>query len=152
VARLGTSCTVTPAASPSALEAWLHTQEAPGRFGCYIEGRGYQVQVRDAVLAEALAHPAGAAALAGLDVTLLHHVLLPQVQGGSANGVECVYTPDAAQAVAMVDRREGDCAWMLRGIPMSRVLALAEQGVMLPQKTTYFYPKLLSGLFIHPFE
>ena len=52
----------------------------------------------------------------------------------------------------MVDRREGDCAWLLRGLPMAQLWALARQGVRLPQKTTYFYPKLLSGLFINPLE
>jgi uncharacterized protein (DUF1015 family) len=153
VTRLGGLCDLTPASSQAVLTRWLESHDAQGRFGCYIGGGWYQVQVREEVLANALLRPTVAPPLAGLDVTLLHQVLLPRLQGGAAaNGLECAYTPDASQAAAMVDRREGDCAWLLRGLPMAQLWALARQGVRLPQKTTYFYPKLLSGLFINPLE
>ncbi len=165
--RLGALCEVAPAVSPAALTRWLDASEDQGRFGCYVDGRTYQVRLRDEVLADAVLRPTPTAVgAAGLDVTLLHHVLLPHLQahpptrlvggqGGTATPVgalECVYTPDVSEAMAMVDRREGDGAWLLRGIPMAQVMALARQGIMLPQKTTYFYPKLLSGLFINPLE
>ena len=153
VSRLAVLCEFSPAPSPSVLTQWLDSQQEPGRFGCYVNGRCYQVRLREEVLANALLRPTVAPALAGLDVTLLHHVLLPHMQTGVAtNGLACVYTPDASQAMACVDRKEGECAWLLRGLPMTQGLAIARQRVMLPQKTTYFYPKLLSGLFINPLD
>ena len=39
--------------------------------------------------------------------------------------------------------------WLLRGIPLETVYQLAKQGVMMPPKSTYFYPKVPSGLTIN---
>jgi uncharacterized protein (DUF1015 family) len=62
------------------------------------------------------------------------------------------YTPDWREAVARVDRGEADVAFLLRPTRIEDVFARARRGEVLPQKTTYFYPKLLSGLLFHPLE
>jgi uncharacterized protein (DUF1015 family) len=62
-------------------------------------------------------------------------------------GLEGVtYTPDADEAVARVDAGEAAAAILLRPTRIEQVSALAERGETMPQKSTYFYPKLLSGL------
>ena len=153
-ARCATLCEMTPVESLSSLTRWLSGRQAQGQFGYYEDGRFFQVTIRPQVLAEWLVRPSVPLALAGLDVTLLHQVLVPALLEGRrpADNHLFGYTPDPAQAVAMVERGEGDCAWLLRELPLPQVFALALQGLTLPQKSTYFYPKLLSGLFLNPCE
>ena len=63
---------------------------------------------------------------------------------------QVTYTPYAEEAIAAVDRGEADTAFLLRPAGLEQVWALAEAGEVMPQKSTYFYPKLLSGLLFHP--
>jgi uncharacterized protein (DUF1015 family) len=60
------------------------------------------------------------------------------------------YTPRASEAVAAVDRGDAEAAFLLRPVTVEQVRAVAERGEVMPQKSTYFYPKLLSGLLFHP--
>ncbi len=60
------------------------------------------------------------------------------------------YTPDADEAVARVERGEADCAFLLRATRIEDVFDRARRGEVMPQKTTYFFPKLTSGLVFHP--
>jgi hypothetical protein len=60
------------------------------------------------------------------------------------------YTPDAAEAVAAVDRGEAEAAFLLRPTPLDEVWAVAGRGEVMPQKSTFFYPKLTSGLLLLP--
>jgi uncharacterized protein (DUF1015 family) len=60
------------------------------------------------------------------------------------------YTADAAEAERRV--RDGDAAvaYLLEPTRIEDVFAYARRGEVLPQKTTYFFPKLISGLLFHP--
>ncbi len=60
------------------------------------------------------------------------------------------YTPDADAAVAAIDRGDADVAFLLRPTRIEDVFERARRGEVMPQKTTYFYPKLTSGLLFHP--
>ncbi len=60
------------------------------------------------------------------------------------------YTAHAEEAVAAVDSGEAAVAFLLRPTRIEDVFAAARRGEVLPQKTTYFYPKLVSGLLFHP--
>ncbi len=60
------------------------------------------------------------------------------------------YTAYADEAIAAVDRGDAQAAFLLRPASLEQVWALAEAGKVMPQKSTYFYPKLLSGLLFHP--
>jgi uncharacterized protein (DUF1015 family) len=62
------------------------------------------------------------------------------------------YTPDLTDAVGRVERGEADCAFLLRATRIEDVFERARRGEVMPQKTTYFFPKLLSGLLFHPLE
>jgi len=62
------------------------------------------------------------------------------------------YTPDTDEAVRRVESRDVDCAFLLRPLRVADVFARAREGRTLPQKATYFFPKLLSGLLFHPLE
>ena len=60
------------------------------------------------------------------------------------------YTADLAEAVARVDAGEFDGAFLLRATRIEDVFERARRGEVMPQKTTYFFPKLTSGLLFHP--
>ncbi|MGD0167849.1 MAG: DUF1015 domain-containing protein [Gaiellaceae bacterium] len=60
------------------------------------------------------------------------------------------YTPDWAEAVEAVDSGEAELAVLMRPPRIEQVFAVAREGRAMPQKSTYFYPKLLSGLVLYP--
>jgi uncharacterized protein (DUF1015 family) len=60
------------------------------------------------------------------------------------------YTPDRDAAVSAVDRGDVDAAFLLRGPRVEDVFAVARRGERLPPKSTFFFPKPLSGLLFHP--
>ena len=60
------------------------------------------------------------------------------------------YSADAGEAVARVDAGEFDGAFLLRATRIEDVFERARRGEVMPQKTTYFFPKLTSGLLFHP--
>ncbi len=61
------------------------------------------------------------------------------------------YTPDRGEALARLVG-DDDCAFLLRPLRVEDVFARARDGRTMPQKATYFFPKLLSGLLIHPVD
>jgi uncharacterized protein (DUF1015 family) len=60
------------------------------------------------------------------------------------------YTPDPEEAERRVRDGEAAVAYLLRPTRIEDVFAYARRGEVLPQKTTYFFPKLISGLLFHP--
>ena len=60
------------------------------------------------------------------------------------------YTPHAREAVAAVDRGDAEAAFLLRPTRIEDVWAVAQRGDVMPQKSTFFYPKLTSGLLFLP--
>jgi uncharacterized protein (DUF1015 family) len=60
------------------------------------------------------------------------------------------YTPSVEDALAAVDRGDAAGAFIVRPLRIEEVFERAKRGEVLPQKSTYFYPKLLSGLLLHP--
>jgi uncharacterized protein (DUF1015 family) len=62
------------------------------------------------------------------------------------------YTARRDDAVATVDRGDAEAAFLLRPTRLEDVWDVARRGLTLPQKSTYFYPKLTSGLLFHPLD
>jgi uncharacterized protein (DUF1015 family) len=60
------------------------------------------------------------------------------------------YTPSASDAVAAVDRGDAEAAFLLRPTRIDDVWEIARRGDVMPQKSTFFYPKLTSGLLFLP--
>ena len=52
--------------------------------------------------------------------------------------------------VALVESGEYDLAFLLRATPVEQVREVAQAGATMPPKSTYFYPKLLTGLLFNP--
>jgi uncharacterized protein (DUF1015 family) len=62
------------------------------------------------------------------------------------------YTPRVEDAIGAVDRGEADVAFLVREPRVDDVFAVARRGERMPAKSTYFYPKPLSGLVFHPLD
>jgi len=104
-----------------------------------------------------------AAALAGLperqrqlDLTQLHSVVLDRLLGLDAEKVReqtnLRYLRDAQEAVEQVRSGEADIAFLTNAVTMEQLREVAFAGEVMPQKSTDFYPKLLSGLAIYALE
>jgi uncharacterized protein (DUF1015 family) len=60
------------------------------------------------------------------------------------------YTPSAEEAIAAVDQGEAAAAFLLQPVTVEQVARFAHAGETMPQKSTFFFPKLTSGLLFHP--
>ena len=60
------------------------------------------------------------------------------------------YARDLDQARELLGTGDYELAFLLRPTPIEQVEAVAEAGETMPPKSTYFYPKLLSGLLFNP--
>jgi len=131
---------VTPAATPD--------PEGPHRFGLYLDGRWWRLVARP----EAIPTDASGA----LDVSILQETVLAPLLGihdprrdpriefvGGIRGT--------AELKARVDRGEARAAFALWPTSMRELLEISDAGQIMPPKSTWFEPKLRSGLFVHPF-
>jgi uncharacterized protein (DUF1015 family) len=89
----------------------------------------------------------------GLDVVLLHRLILDKGLGITAEAVAAEknvgYEREIEAAIARVDRGEAQIAFLLNPVRVQQVADIALAGDVLPQKSTDFYPKLLSGVAIY---
>jgi uncharacterized protein (DUF1015 family) len=91
-----------------------------------------------------------------LDVVQLHKCVLERVLGLSGEAIReqrnIAYLRDADQALLQVRGGSADVAFLMNPVRMEQVRDIAFAGEVLPQKSTDFYPKLLSGLTIYALE
>ena len=91
-----------------------------------------------------------------LDVMQLHAIIFREILGidtrDTAGQQYVSYKVNSEEAMAMVDVGDYDVAFFINPTQIDEVRRLAGMGIRLPQKTTFFYPKLLSGLVINKFE
>jgi uncharacterized protein (DUF1015 family) len=125
-----------------------------GRFGLWTRSGGALLTARRDAFDPYL--PSGGAALRSLDVSLLG-VALERLAGIDADAVAAgavAYSKSASDAIGQVDASTdgADAAFLLEPTPVAAILAVARDGDVMPQKSTYFYPKALTGLVINPHE
>jgi len=147
---------IEPIESSEAMKAALTGGDAAGgrgRFGLWTRAGGAILTARRDAFAPFL--PAGGEAVRSLDVTLLA-TALDRLAGIDADAVAdgaVGYTKSAEDAIAVVDTGSGaDAAFLLEPTPVVSIEAVAREGDVMPQKSTYFYPKALTGLVINPHE
>ncbi|MDY6917887.1 MAG: DUF1015 domain-containing protein [Chloroflexota bacterium] len=136
------------------LEDWLATLEQRGErqtsFGLYgLDGRS----LRLLTLRQKPAPLDEPGSLSSLDVYVLHRSIFHQLLGITTREMAEVcldYTRDARGALAQVDSGECQLAFLLNPTLVSTMLAVADEGNRMPQKSTYFYPKTPTGLVMNP--
>lgn len=112
-----------------------------------------RVQAQPEVL-QKMADTGRSAAWQKLDVALVQTLALEQTLGLDAEAVTggnfLSYTRDVAAAAQAVRSGEAQLAVLMRPTPVEQLRDVALAGDRMPQKSTYFYPKLISGLVINP--
>ena len=143
--------------SPAELRTLFRTVDAPAavdapRLGVWTGGRAALFRPR----AESLAWPAeaGSDTLRGLSVTVLAAVLegLLGIDAERRAAGAIGYTKDVDEALGAVDAGAFDAAFLLDPTPVRAVIDVAAAGDVMPQKSTYFYPKAAAGLVFNPHE
>jgi uncharacterized protein (DUF1015 family) len=91
-----------------------------------------------------------------LDVTVLHEEIF-EAELGLHEGIleserHLSYSRDAAKVLGAVDTGAAQAAFLLRPPSVADVLAVARAGRVMPQKSTFFYPKPLSGIALNPLD
>lgn len=97
--------------------------------------------------------PGGCKALRQLDVSILHTLVLERIFGidkeNMANQINLTYTRSADEALAAVDGKRANCCFLLNPTRVEEIREVAAAGDKMPQKSTYFYPKLTTGLVMN---
>jgi uncharacterized protein (DUF1015 family) len=95
----------------------------------------------------------GPPALRTLDVTVLHGIVLGPLLGIDASAMAkqsyLGYTHDTTEALGAVERGGVQAAFLMNATKVEQVLQACEAGFVLPQKSTYFQPKLATGLVMY---
>ncbi len=91
-----------------------------------------------------------------LDVTVLHKLILEKYLGideeNMRNQKNLFYMREAADAVDAVNNKKAQCAFLINPTKVSEIREVALENEKMPQKSTYFWPKLVTGIVINKFE
>lgn len=137
------------------LEVRLRTQQGrDSTFALYAGGDRCYILTVPAEAALLRVTPVDASdAWKQLDVSVLHHALLPALQALAPDAQPVVtYASANDEILPAVARGAYDLAIMMRPTPLERMVTVAMGGERMPQKSTYFYPKLPTGLVVNSFD
>ena len=102
------------------------------------------------------AMPQAPQAVRRLDVSVLHALVLERIFGITPEQIKAgglvEYTIDALGALEGVGPGSASGAFLMNPPAVSDVEAIADAGAVMPEKSTYFYPKLLTGLVLNPLD
>ena len=101
-------------------------------------------------------HPEISARQARLDVVQLHRIVLEYLLGLTHDSIARLenirYLRDTAEAVEQVHTGAADVAFLIKPVTLDQLRDISLSGDVMPQKSTDFYPKLLSGLAIYALD
>jgi uncharacterized protein (DUF1015 family) len=115
----------------------------------------YMLTLRDPAVADA-ALPDRAQAYRRLDTAVLEALILKGALGMTDEDIDHLaglgYARDFEQALTLVQGAEYDAAFFMAPTPVERVQAVAGAGESMPPKSTYFFPKVPTGLLFNPLD
>lgn len=118
-----------------------------GEFGLYLNGSWYRLRIKNM--------PAGNDPVKQLDVSILQNHILEPVLGirdpKTDPRIQFIGGIRGLGALEEAAGRSGGAAFSMYPTSMEELLAVADAGMLMPPKSTWFEPKLRSGLFIHCF-
>jgi uncharacterized protein (DUF1015 family) len=117
------------------------------------EERVFRLTLKDQAIADA-ALPGKSDAYRRLDTGVLEALVLKGALGLSDDDIShfngMFYARNTDEAIAMVRSGDYDAAFIMRPTPVAQVREIAAAGENMPPKSTYFFPKLLTGLLFNP--
>ncbi|MEK7812476.1 MAG: DUF1015 domain-containing protein, partial [Candidatus Desantisbacteria bacterium] len=87
-----------------------------------------------------------------LDVVVLHSMVINKLSGDCMDDGNVAYVKDKESAIASVDTGEYQLALFLAPAKLSQLKTLSLNHEKMPQKSTYFWPKPVSGLLLYLWE
>lgn len=144
-----------PDAVAAALDA--HRFDPAPAFGLVMGGGQAALMIADAAgMDERLRREPMSAAVRGLDLSAIHATVLSDRLGITdvdlTAGERVAYTRDETDARERVARGAAAAAILVRPTRLDQVAGVARAGDVMPQKSTYFHPKLLTGMVFNPLE
>ena len=132
-------------------------EEGAGVFGLYDSHhkRGYRLRLKEAAVADLDRQLAGKPeAYRRLDAAILETLVLKGIAGLSEDDILAKrglgYSKSVEDSLALLEDGTYDVAFILRPIPVDQVRAICESDENMPPKSTYFFPKVLTGLVFNP--
>ena len=122
--------------------------ETTGVIGMFTDGRWWRLVFDEALAAEV----ASTDPVSALDVSVLQHRVLTPIMGiGDVRTDPRISFVGGIRGTDELERRAGSegVAFSLHATAIDQLLAVADAGLLMPPKSTWFEPKLRSGLFIH---
>jgi len=125
------------------------------QFGLYCgNNKFYSLTLKDKKILDELASSAKSCHWKQLSVTILHQLIFSNVLKIKENVEKkdnIIYTRDEYNAINLVDKCNYKTAFFLKAPEVDQFKDIAKSRDRMPHKSTYFYPKLLSGLVINKF-
>jgi uncharacterized protein (DUF1015 family) len=89
-----------------------------------------------------------------LDVNILHTCIIEPIVGidYSMTAKRMEFISNASEALEMVEKEKADIVFLLNPSTIQEIMAIAEAGLRMPQKSTFFYPKIPTGLVFYPLD
>ena len=146
-----------PADRKTVLDTMAHRADHAHVFGMRVKGEHsyYLLTLRNEDDMDAVI-PGRSAAYRHLDVSILHHLIIDRLLGIKMDthklGLNIEYIKDADDAVNRVADGSVEIIFLMNPTKVTEVRDVAAVGERMPQKATYFYPKLLSGLVVNVIE
>jgi len=153
--RLSGYFTVSRVRDGETMFAKLEKVKSGYAFGIYYKDGGFRViKLKDSSVLDEVIKADKSRVWKRLNVTVLHflvfdHIL--KVDKTRANDKNIIYTKDEKHAVRLVDEGTCDIAFFQLPTKVDEVRNIARNGDRMPHKSTYFYPKLLTGLVLNKF-
>jgi len=139
----------------AAMEEAVGSGKTKHTFGVYTEGKFCTFTLREETLMDRLIE-GRSADWKRLDVAILHAAILERLLGIDARALDeqrnITYTRDPDGAIGAVDSGKEQIFFLLKETSPQEVIRVADHGEKMPQKSTDFYPKLLTGLVITKLE
>lgn len=134
----------------------LLEEPVKARFVVITRGGAVRLSLREGVDTARLVVGDESADWKRLDVSVLHSLVLGECLGLNAAELaekgELAFTPWESRALSAVREGEAEAAFLMRAPRMEEVWNIAEGGERMPHKSTYFHPKLPSGMLIYDHE
>ncbi len=134
------------------IDSFDKISKAKGRvFGFFSrrDNKLYMLKLRDTVGKNRTMKAKGRADQSEIETAILHSLLLDDIldkhKGDHAREI-ISYSHDDKEALSSVRSGSHTCAFLLNPVPVSQIMGTADAGSRMPQKSTFFYPKVLSGL------
>jgi uncharacterized protein (DUF1015 family) len=147
---------------PAVRRRWLRdlrsVEAGEHKFGAFIVNTSgyYLLTLRDEEAYEELVRLDFSSEWKLLDVNILNTLILEEILGITEEQLSLAtnisYTKDIDEALARVHAGEIDVAFALNSTALTDVLAIAENNERMPRKSTYFFPKPVSGLVFYPMD